>query len=66
MTHLTAMMIQGNDVEFRDTLERSECWIVKNGIPHALMLSCPLDKRAEMEKIVANLKAEHDDNKKNS
>ena len=50
------MMIQGNEVEFIDTLERSECWSVKNGVRHALMLSCPLDKRPEMEKLVKEIK----------
>ena len=58
MSRITAWMIQANDVTFIDTPERSECWITKGGQPHALMLSCPLDKRAEMEAIVAAVKAE--------
>jgi hypothetical protein len=50
------MMLQTNDVQIIDTDVRSEAWIVKNGNPHALMLSCPLDKRQDMEKVIKKLK----------
>ena len=54
----TVMAIQGNDVAVIDTPERSEAWMVKGGRPHALLLSCPLEKRAVMERVLADLKAE--------
>ena len=57
ITRLTALMINGNDVEFVDTPERSECWIKHGDAPHALVLSCPLDRRQEMERAVAEIKA---------
>lgn len=50
-------MIQGNEVMFIDAPDRSECWICHEpGVPHALVLSCPHDKRLEMESYVAELK----------
>lgn len=58
ISRMTAWTIQANDVQIVDTPERSECWILKNGAPHALMLSCPLDKRNEMEALVKELKEE--------
>ena len=54
----TVMAIQANDVEVVDAIDRSEAWLMKEGYPHALLLSCPLDKRAEMETVIANIKAE--------
>lgn len=54
----TVLAIQGNEIQVVDTLERSEAWMVKNGHPHALLLSCPLDKRSEMEGVISELKAE--------
>lgn len=48
VSRITYMMIQANEVRIIDTPERTECWTVKNGELHALMLSCPLDKRPEM------------------
>ncbi len=56
ISHVTAIMLQTNDVQIIDTDVRSEAWIVKNGNPHALMLSCPLDKRQDMEKVIKELK----------
>lgn len=56
VSRLTAMMIQSNEVAFRDTPERSECWILHDGKPHALVLSCPLDKRVELETVVQEIK----------
>lgn len=52
------MAIIANDVEVIDAIDRSEAWLMKEGYPHALLLSCPLDKRAEMETVIANIKAE--------
>lgn len=57
ISRLTVMMIQGNDVGYIDTPQRSEAWMMREGHPHALLLSCPLDKRPEMEKVIAELKA---------
>lgn len=56
ISRITAMMLQTNDVTIIDTHVRSEAWIVKNGKRHALMLSCPLDKRQDMEKVIKKLK----------
>ena len=56
ISRLTAMMLQTNDVTIIDTAVRSEVWIVKNGNPHTLMVSCPLDKRQDMEKVIKELK----------
>lgn len=56
ISRITAMMLQTNDVQIIDTDVRSEAWIVKNGNLHALMLSCPLDKRQDMEKVIKELK----------
>jgi hypothetical protein len=59
ISRLTYWMIQGNDVLFIDTPERSECWICHEpGVPHAIVLSCPLEKRTEMERAVAEIKAQ--------
>lgn len=60
ISRITAWTLQANDVQYIDTPERSECWTVKNGIPHALMLSCPHDKRKEMEAIVDEIKKAKD------
>jgi hypothetical protein len=58
MSRITYLMLQSNAVLFINTSDRSECWITKDGTtPHALMLSCSLDKRQEMEKVVADVKA---------
>lgn len=57
ISRITYWMLQGNDVIFVDTAERSECWITHSGVPHALILSCPLDKRKEMEQFVADIKS---------
>jgi hypothetical protein len=57
VSRLSAMMIQANDVVFIDTPERSECWICHEpGVPHALVLSCSLDRRADMERAVAEIR----------
>jgi hypothetical protein len=56
VSRITAMMIQSNETTIIETPERLECWTVKDGHPHALMLSCPLDKRAELEHVIAALK----------
>jgi hypothetical protein len=65
VSQLSVMMLQSNDVVFFDTDERSECWICHEpGVPHARVLSCPHDKRPEMEKFVADVKAEFDEAKR--
>lgn len=57
ISRITALMIQGNHVMFVDTADETECWICHEpNVPHALMLSCPKDKRADLEKIVAKIK----------
>jgi hypothetical protein len=57
VARITAWMIQSNDVQIIDKHDRTECWTIRDGSPHALMLSCQLDKRHEMEEFVAALKA---------
>jgi hypothetical protein len=52
------MTIFYGEVEIIETTKRHECWLIKDGRPHALMLSAPLDKRADLEDAVAKLKAE--------
>lgn len=54
----TCLAIQGNETSIVDTPERTECWLMKEGHPHALLLSCPLEKKAEMQQFVAEIKAE--------
>jgi hypothetical protein len=56
ISRMTAMMIQGGDIQVIDTSERSEAWLFKDKCPHALLLSCPLDKREEMEQVIAGIK----------
>jgi hypothetical protein len=58
VSRLTAMTIFYGEVEIIETTKRHECWLIKDGRPHALMLSAPLDKRADLEDAVAKLKAE--------
>ncbi len=58
VSRLTVMMIQTNEVAYIDTRERSELWLLREGEPHALLVSCPLDKKHEMEQFVADVKAE--------
>ena len=58
ISRFTVMMIQSNEIMYLDTEERSEAWISKYGRPHALLLSCALDKRPEMENVIAKLKSE--------
>lgn len=61
LSRLTAAMIESNEVRLvENTAEnRWECWTVKDGELHALMLSAPLDKKQQLEDCVAKLKAEH-------
>jgi len=57
----TAMAIQANKIEVVNTGlvgERSEAWLMKNGQPHALLLSCSINDRPEMESLIEKLKAE--------
>lgn len=56
VSRITAWMIQTNEVVYVETPERSECWIVKDGQLHALMLSCPHEDREKMEQYVNELK----------
>lgn len=56
VSRITAWMIQANDVEIVDTPERCEAWTVKDGSLHALMLSCPLDKRHELVEAISLIK----------
>ena len=58
VSRITAMMIHSNDGEIVETPERLEYWIIKEGRRHALMLSCPLDKRAELEDAITQFKKE--------
>lgn len=58
VSRITYMMIQSNDVEIVETTERCEAWMMKEGHPHALMLSCPLDKRKELEDVIKQIKDE--------
>lgn len=54
---ITALMIQGNDVQIFDTPERVEAWILHDGEPHALVLSCAHEHRAGLENLIAEIKA---------
>lgn len=58
VSRITVLMLQGNDVQVVDTADRTEAWILHAGKPHALMLSCPHDKRPELEQFIAGVKAE--------
>lgn len=56
VSRLTAMMVATNEVKVIETSERVECWLVKDGDLHALLLSCPLGKRADMDSSIASIK----------
>lgn len=56
ISRITCLMILTNEVQVFDTDQRSEAWLMHEGRKHALLLSCPLDKRAEMEAIIAEIK----------
>lgn len=56
VSRITVWMIQANEVQIVETSERCEAWTVKDGTLHALMLSCPLDKRKELEKVIKDIK----------
>lgn len=58
VSRMTVWMIQANEVEVIDKADRSEAWLIKAGAPHALLLSCPHEKRHEMEQFIRELKAE--------
>lgn len=58
ISRATVWMIQGNDVRILQTPNRWETWLVKEGSFHALLLSCPLDKREEMATFVRETKKE--------
>lgn len=45
-------MIQGNEISYRETEDRSEAWICHDGQPHALVLSCPHENRDEMVRFI--------------
>ena len=53
---ITALMIQANEVQIVDTADRTEAWILHDGRPPALMLSCPIEHKAQLEKTVAEIK----------
>ena len=52
----TVMAIQANDIKIIDTPERCEAWMMHGVHLHALLLSCPLDKRAELEQFIDDVK----------
>lgn len=58
ISRLTVMMIKSNEVKIINTPERSEAWMIKEGRPHALLLSCPHNKQGEMEQFIADVKSE--------
>lgn len=58
VSRITYWMIQSNEVEIIETHEQCEAWIKKNGQLHALLLSCPLDKRTKLEEFIKDAKAE--------
>lgn len=55
VSRLTCWMIQSNPVQIIETPERCEAWIEKDGVPHALVLSCPLDRRPDLEKAIQEI-----------
>ncbi len=57
---LTILKIQANEVEIVDTSERTEAWMMKDGHPHCLLLSCPHVNKPELEALIAKIKAEVD------
>lgn len=57
VSRYTCLAIQSNPVRIIETPERWEAWIERNGIPHALVLSCSIDRKADLEKAVADIKA---------
>lgn len=59
VTRITVMMIQGNTTQIIETPERCECWLMKDNYPHALLLSCPLDKRTELEQFIKDVKEDN-------
>lgn len=56
VSRLTVWTIQANETIIIDTETRSECWMLKDGKPHALMLSAPLEYRQELEKAVEDIR----------
>jgi hypothetical protein len=49
---MTLMMLQSNPVKVIDTSDRSEAWLVKDGNLHALLLSCPIDRKGDMQAFI--------------
>jgi len=56
MIHAVAM-IHANPVEILETPERFEAWTMKENLPHALMLSCDLNHKKDLEEAIASIKA---------
>jgi hypothetical protein len=59
VTLLTAITVATNETRIIQTPIRHECWLIRNGQPHALLLSCPLDKLADLEKAIESLKRDY-------
>ena len=58
VSRITVWMIQGNEVKILETPVRWEAWLIKENAPHALLLSCPLDKLEELEQFIKDVKLE--------
>ena len=56
VSRLTAINIATNDIIFLKTRDRVECWICRDGRPHALQLSAPLDKEFEFVAAVTEIR----------
>ena len=55
---MTVMMLQSNPIKVIDTPDRSEAWLVKDGNLHALLLSCPIDMKCDMQAFIDTVQKE--------
>lgn len=53
---LTAWKIETNETTILESEERVELWLVKNGVPHSLLLSCPHANKEDLLKAVEEIK----------
>lgn len=52
----TCLAIRANEVKILETPDRWEAWICRDGTPHALVLSCPKENKADLEKAVQDIR----------
>lgn len=61
VSRITAWTVQHNEVEVIETSERCECWLIQDSKRTELLLSCPLENRADMDDAIQKFKSPNED-----